>query len=104
MLLFKRKFQEAIRSGRKTRTVRLWRGRHVRPGDVHFAPGVGYLRVLAVEEVTLDELTEEDARADGFTSLTALKAELDRLYAQAARGSRRWYRIAFEYLGGSRPA
>jgi hypothetical protein len=103
MLLFKRKFREAIRSGTKTQTIRLWRRQIVRAGDVHFAPGVGYLRVLAVGQVTLDELTEEDARADGFASLTALRAELQRLYGAAAERDRRCYRIAFEYLGQSRP-
>lgn len=104
MLLFKRKFRPAILSGEKTRTIRLWRNRHVKPGGVYFAPGIGYLRVSAVDEVTLDDLTEDDARADGFASLAALKAELDRLYADAAHANRRWYRIAFEYVGQSRPA
>jgi hypothetical protein len=104
MLLFKRKFQAAITSGQKTQTIRLWRRRRVRVGDVHFAPGVGYLRLVEVGEVALEDLTEEDARADGFESLAALRAELRDLYGEGTQGGRRCFRIAFEYLGRDRPA
>jgi hypothetical protein len=103
MLLFKRKFQTAIRTGAKTQTVRFWRRQIVRPGDVHFAPGVGYLRVNGVEETSVARLTEADAQADGFASLVALKEELDRIYSRDGRQGRRCYRITFEYLGPSRP-
>jgi len=103
VLLFKRKFQAAIRDGTKTQTVRLWRRQIAWPGQVRTAPGVGYLRVLAVDEIALDDLTETDATADGFESLAALRAELDGLYDEDARRTRRCYRVTFEYLGQKRP-
>ena len=103
MILFKRKFQEAIRSGAKTQTIRFWRQALARPGELHKVPGVGYLRIREVAEVSVEALTEADARADGFESLAALKEELGRLYGGALRDGRRCFRIAFEFVGKEKP-
>jgi hypothetical protein len=74
MLLFKKKFLESIRTGDKTQTVRLWKYRRMRPGQRSYIPGAGYIRVHAVDEVELADLTDEDARLDGFESADALRA------------------------------
>jgi hypothetical protein len=103
MIFFKRKFQDAIRGGTKTQTVRLWTRPLARAGQVRFAPGVGYLRIREVAEVPLSALTEADALADGFPSLAALREELYGLYGEAARDNRRCFRVVFEFLGRSRP-
>ena len=66
MLLFKKRFLDAIRSGRKTQTIRLWRHRKMRAGQRSYIPGAGYIRIDAVEEVQLADLTDDDARPDGF--------------------------------------
>jgi len=98
MLLFKKKFLPAIRSGQKTQTIRLWKYRRMRPGQRSYIPGAGYIRVTAVDEVQLDELTEEDARLDGFDSLDALRAEIEQLYqAQLAAGYRA-FRVRFRLI------
>lgn len=104
MLLFKSRFFPAIRQGRKRQTIRFWRRRIVRPGQIHRVPGLGYLRVLQVEEIRPEGLTGEDAAADGFSSVEALREELGRLYDRARRRGRRCYRVRFEYLGPARPA
>lgn len=98
MLLFKKKFLAAIRSGDKTQTIRLWKWRRMRAGQRSYIPGAGYIRVEAVEEVALEQLTDEDARRDGFESADLLRAEIDRLYPNLAEGTHRPYRILFVLL------
>ena len=66
MLLFKKKFLPAIRRGEKTQTIRLWKHRRLKAGQRSYIPGVGPIRVTAVDQIDLGQLGEEDARADGF--------------------------------------
>ena len=75
MLLFKKKFLAAIRSGEKTQTIRLWKVCRVRPGQRSYIPGVGHIRITAVEQVELAQLTDDDARPDGFETADQLRAE-----------------------------
>ncbi len=55
MLLFKKKFLDAIRSGQKTQTVRLWKWRKMKPGQRSYIPGAGYIQIATVDEVALDQ-------------------------------------------------
>jgi len=98
MLLFKKKFLDAIRSGHKTQTIRLWKFARMRSGQRSYIPGAGYVRIEQVEPVELDALTEEDARRDGFASVAELKAEIDRLYPDGSAGGHRPYRVRFHLL------
>jgi hypothetical protein len=95
MLLFKKKFLAAIRSGEKTQTIRLWRHRRMRAGQRSYIPGVGHIRLTVVEEVDLAQLTDADARPDGFESAEQLRAEIARLYPQQLAEGHRAYRVAF---------
>ncbi len=63
-----------------------------------YIPGVGYIRVKAVEQVELADLTDEDARPDGFDSADALRDEIDRLYPGGLVGKGTAYRVVFEVL------
>ena len=96
MLLFKKKFMDAIRSGDKSQTIRLWKVCRMKAGQRSYIPGAGYIRVLSVEPVELNELTDDDARPDGFASADALRRELDTLYAGQLADGHRAYRIRFE--------
>jgi hypothetical protein len=98
MLLFKKKFLSDIRTGRKTQTIRLWKFRRMRPGQRSYIPGAGYIRLTAVEEVELENLTDADARPDGFESADALRAEIAALYPRELAGGYRAYRIVFHLL------
>jgi len=98
MLLFKKRFLPAIRSGQKTQTIRLWKYRRMRGGQRSYIPGAGYIRVTAVDEVELDKLTDEDALPDGFDSADQLRAEIARLYPQQLAAGHRVYRIVFHLL------
>ena len=96
MLLFKKKFLPAIRAGEKTQTIRLWQHRRMRAGQRSYIPGAGHIRLTAVDEVRLDELTDADARPDGFATADELRAELSALYPQQLAAGYRAYRVVFE--------
>jgi hypothetical protein len=98
MLLFKKKFLDAIRAGEKTQTIRLWTHRRMRTGQRSYIPGVGYIRLTAVDEVELDQLTDADAKPDGFDSADALRAELGELYAKQLADGYRAFRVVFERI------
>ena len=99
MLLFKKKFLEAIASGAKRQTVRVWPRRRLRAGQVEFVPGLGRVRITAFEAVRPEDLTEEDARLDGFDSLAALLEELRVLYGDRL-ATIPCFRIRFSYPAG----
>ena len=98
MLLFKKKFLPLIRSGQKTQTIRLWKYRRMRPEQRSYIPGAGYIRVTAVDQVQLDELTDGDARLDGFETADQLRTEIARLYPEQLAAGHRAYRIVFHLL------
>jgi hypothetical protein len=98
MLLFKKKFLPAIRRGEKTQTIRLWKHRRMASGQRSYIPGAGYIRVLTVQQVDLAELTEEDARRDGFDSVAALRAEIESLYPRQLAAGFHAYRVVFQLL------
>ncbi len=95
MLLFKKKFMDAIRSGDKTQTIRLWNHCRMRAGQRSYIPGAGYIRVLSVEPIEVDQLTDADAVPDGFESAEKLRAELTALYAAQLAAGYQAYRIRF---------
>src|SRR5262249_1058340 len=76
----------------------LWKWRKMKPGQRSYIPGVGYIRVEAVDEVSLDQLTNDDARLDGFESAVALRAEIEQLYPKELAAGHRAFRIRFSVL------
>lgn len=98
MLLFKKKFLPAIRSGEKTQTIRLWKHRRMRAGQRSYIPGAGYIRIVRVEEVRLDQLTDQDAVPDGFASADELRQEIERLYPEQLAAGHRAFRVVFELV------
>lgn len=100
MLLFKRKFLDAIRRGEKTQTIRLWKHRMMRAGQRSYIPGVGYVRITTVEPVQLDQLTDADANPDGFATADALRTELRKIYGDKLAAGHQTFRVVFELLNG----
>jgi hypothetical protein len=98
MLLFKKKFLPAIRSGEKTQTIRLWKHRMMRAGQRSYIPGAGYITVDRVEEVQLAELTDADAIPDGFPTADALRHELDTLYTDQIAAGYKAFRVVFRLV------
>jgi hypothetical protein len=95
MLLFKKKFLPAIRSGAKTQTIRLWKWRLMRSGQRSYIPGAGHIGVDSVEEVRLDDLTDADAQPDGFPTAAALRHELESIYGDRLASGYKAFRITF---------
>ena len=103
MLLFKKKFLPAIRSGEKTQTIRLWKWRMMRAGQRSYIPGAGYIAIERVEPVELAELTDADAVPDGFATADSLRHELSTIYGDKLAAGYQAYRIVFrvtEPVGG----
>ncbi len=98
MLLFKKKFLPAIRSGEKTQTIRLWRWRMMREGQKSFIPGIGRIRIDRVEQVCLEDLTDADAVPDGFETADALRTELHSIYAEKLAEGYQAFRVVFHVL------
>jgi hypothetical protein len=67
----------------------------MKPGQRSYIPGAGYIRVLAVDEVDLAALCDDDARRDGFASAEALRTEITMLYALQLAAGQRAFRIGF---------
>ena len=95
MLLFKKKFIEAIRRGEKTQTIRLWNCARMRPGQRSYIPGAGYIRIESVEPVELAALTDADAVPDGFATADALRAEIASIYAKELKQNKQPFRVCF---------
>ncbi|MBI3836494.1 MAG: ASCH domain-containing protein [Planctomycetia bacterium] len=104
MLLFKKKFLDAIRSGEKTQTIRLWNVCRMKAGQRSYIPGAGYIRIAAIDPVDLQSLADEDARPDGFPTADALRAEIAALYADQLAAGHRAYRIRFVLLSSEEQA
>jgi hypothetical protein len=99
MLLFKKKFLPAIRSGEKTQTIRLWKWRMMRPGQRSYIPGAGYVAIERVEPVSLAELTDADAIPDGFETADALRQELSSIYGDKLAAGYQAFRVVFRVTG-----
>jgi hypothetical protein len=103
MLLMKKRYFEAIRAGTKTTTLRFWRRPRVKAGSLHRVPGLGRIRVTSAAAVTFEDLGQDDALADGFPSLQALRRALNGLYPARERRDRSLYLVGFEFLGSPPP-
>ncbi len=99
MLTFKQKFLDAIRAGKKTQTLRMWKTLRIHENQKNFIPGVGPIFIDEVEEVCFEDLTDADAIPDGFDSLAKLKTELENIYGENPDG--KLYRIRFHLLAPS---
>jgi hypothetical protein len=100
MLLFKKKFLPAIRSGEKTQTIRLWKFRHMRAGQKSYIPGIGRIQIVSVDPVDIDALTDADAIPDGFPTAVALQTELRTIYGDKLAQGYKAFRIIFACAPG----
>jgi len=101
MLLFKKKFLPAIRTGEKTQTIRLWKWRMMKVGQRSYIPGVGYIRIDRVEQVCLEDLTDADAIPDGFATADALREEIETLFGEKITAGYLAFRVVFHILEDS---
>lgn len=65
-MLFSREFKAGIRAGRITRTYRNWKKIQARAGGHYNLAPDGIIEVSTISRVSLNAVTDEDARAAGF--------------------------------------
>ena len=94
-LFFKKRFQDAIRAGSKSTTIRRWNKPKLRVGQRAFCPGLGWLAIEGVDQVDIEMLQECDAVADGFATLSEMKENLGEMYPGHLNDNMHWYRIRF---------
>lgn len=82
-----------MRSGRKTSTIRVWAECRVASGEAvtftNYRESVR-TRCMGVDRRAVRELTDRDARADGFDSLSELLAALTHHYPTLEPTTRVW--------------
>ncbi|MHC4663613.1 MAG: ASCH domain-containing protein [Planctomycetota bacterium] len=101
-LLFKKKYHDLIRSGKKTQTIRLWEKCWIKEGRDYRVYNLGVLHVTRIDHIPVSELTERDAKLDGFESLEKLLDEIRKIYDEKSLAGRKCYRVRFRYLGKSK--
>lgn len=87
MILFKPEHVAPIIQGRKTQTRRIgkrrWRIGSIHQAKLNFSKGsrpFAKLRILAVRQERLGDISEEDAKAEGYSSIEAYKEVFGRIY------------------------
>ena len=99
MLLFQKRFHAGLVDGAVRLTFRQWDKPHVKVGGRYRVHPIGVVEVEGVEQVSLSSITDDDARAGGFTS----RAELLEFMAPVAKKrltpSTKVFRVALKYGG-----
>jgi hypothetical protein len=87
MILFKPEHVEPILRGEKTQTRRIGKCRW-RPGSIHQAKTdfkksskpFALLRIVSVRQERLGDISEDDAKKEGYSSVAAYKEVFKRIY------------------------
>ncbi|PZR11953.1 MAG: hypothetical protein DI536_16640 [Archangium gephyra] len=99
VLLFQKRFHAGLVDGAVRLTFRQWDKPHVKVGGRYRVHPIGVVEVEGVEQVSLSSITDDDARAGGFTS----RAELLEFMAPVAKKrltpSTKVFRVALKYGG-----
>jgi hypothetical protein len=99
MLLFQKRFHAGLVDGSIRLTFRRWEKPHVRAGGRYRCHPIGVLEVDRVDRVPVQAITEDEARAAGFTSREELVAFMSSGPAgPVAPGSEVW-RVALHHGG-----
>src|SRR5215475_3359684 len=99
MLLFQKRFHAGLVDGSVRLTFRRWQKPHVKPGGRYRCHPIGVLEVDSVDRVPVKAITDDEARAAGFSS----RNELLGFMSEGANGpltpDTEVWRVALHYGG-----
>lgn len=107
MMLFTGHSKSLILAGKKTQTRRVWDRPRVRIGGVYqcrtelFGKPFAHIKVLAVDQVRLGDISEEDARAEGAAGVEEFIKTWLRIHGIWNPDQRVW-RVEFEVVSKER--
>ena len=99
MLLFQKRFHAGLRDGSVTLTFRRWKKPLVRPAGRYRCHPIGVLEVDTLTQVTVAEITTEDARRSGFASKAELLAYMLEASPEPLPPDATVYRVELHYGG-----
>ena len=91
-MMFTKRLLEPVMRGEITTSIRIWQRPHVKVGGT-YPLGPGHIRVTAIREIGLRDITPKMARDSGFEGVVDLLKT-----AKHGRGER-VFLVAFEYEG-----
>jgi len=89
---FTKRLREPIKRGEITVSIRIWQKPHVKAGGTYALPP-GHVRVTAIREIALSDVTPALARASGFAGV------VDLLKTAKHGPGEKVYRVDFVYEG-----
>ncbi len=99
MLLFQKRFQAGLVDGSIRLTFRRWEKPHVRPGGRYRCHPIGVLQVDTVDRVPVRGISEDEARAAGFTSRDELLGFMSEGPGGALTSDTEVWRVALHHGG-----
>jgi hypothetical protein len=93
-MMFAKPLRQRVRDGEITRSVRIWQRPHVKVGG-RYPLLDGHIEVTWIQEIDLDDVTDEMARRSGFPTLEALMET-----ARHGRGERVFV-VDFVFVGAT---
>ncbi|MFZ5441495.1 MAG: ASCH domain-containing protein [Myxococcota bacterium] len=98
-MLFQKRFHAGIVDGAVRLTFRLWDKPHVKVGGRYRVHPIGVVEVDQVDRVTLGQITDDDARAGGFSSRDELLAYVGEVAKTPLTARTEIFRVAFHHGG-----
>jgi len=80
-MVFAKPLRDRVRSGEITSSVRIWQRPHVKVGGL-YALFPGFIVVESIEEIGMEEISEDLARESGFESVPDLLATAKHGYGE----------------------
>jgi hypothetical protein len=99
VLLFQKRFHSGIVDGAVRLTFRLWEKPHVKVGGRYRVHPIGVVEVNAVDRVTLETITEQEARDGGFASRDELLAYMEPVAKKPLAPTTPVFRVGFVHGG-----
>ena len=100
MIVFTRKYHEAVREGRITLTFRPWDTLRVLRGKIYRAYNLGLLKVLDVDFKKLRDITLEEIKRCGYKNMEEFREDFETIAKREVDFDlERAVRIEFTYIG-----